>query len=194
MTGRDGDPEPDRNFEAHRETMRMADYVDRVTDGGRTNDVYLVAHNNVLQRTELAALLEDVAPDEAVFDPAELGRCASLWFGPAGTVTPLHHDTTNILFCQVYGRKRVRLAAPAETALIWGARGFYAGVDCDDPRFREDPGLAEVLVKDVELAAGEALFIPAGWWHRVTALEVSINLSLLGFRRPNDLDWYRPGR
>jgi hypothetical protein len=193
MSGRDGDPEPDRNFEAHREKVRMADYVDRVRGGGSTNDVYLVAHNNVLQHTELSALLEDVAPDESIFDP-DLARCCSLWFGPAGTMTPLHHDTTNILFCQVYGRKRVRLVAPAETALVRGARGFYAGVDCEDPRFEEDPELAQVLVKDVELAAGEALFIPAGWWHRVAALEVSINLSLLGFRRHNDFDWYRPGR
>jgi hypothetical protein len=171
----------------------MADYVDRVRGGGSTNDLYLVAHNNVLQHTELSALLEDVAPDEAIFDPDQ-ARCASLWFGPAGTVTPLHHDTTNILFCQIYGRKRVRLVAPAETALLREARGFYAGVDCDHPRFGEDPELAQVLVKDVELVAGEALFIPAGWWHRVTALEVSINLSLLGFRRHNDFDWYRPGR
>lgn len=30
-----------------------------------------------------------------------------VWFGPAGTVTPMHHDTMNILMAQVYGRKRV---------------------------------------------------------------------------------------
>lgn len=193
MAGRDADPACDRNFEAHRTRVRMGDYVDQVTGGGPSNDVYMVAHNNALQRTALAGLLDDVAPDEAIFDRAHLATQVSLWFGPRGTTTPLHHDTTNILFCQVYGRKRVRLIAPTETALLDRARGFYAEIDCDDPRFQQDEALRAVLIKDVELAAGEALFIPAGWWHRVSALEVSINLSLLGFRRPNDFDWYRPG-
>jgi hypothetical protein len=27
----------------------------------------------------------------------------------------------------------------------------------------------------------------------VTSLDVSISFSLLGFRRPNDFGWYRPG-
>lgn len=42
-------------------------------------------------------------------DARRLRGHAALWFGPAGTVTPLHHDQCNILFCQVYGRKRVRM-------------------------------------------------------------------------------------
>jgi hypothetical protein len=190
MARRDADPRCDRNFEAHREKVRLREYVDRVTQAGRSNDCYLVAHNNVLQQTDLAGLLDDVSPDEGIFDPEALRNAVSFWLGPAGTVTPLHHDTTNILFCQVYGKKRVHLIAPSETGLLARAEGFYAELDCADPRFREQHG--DVLIKQVDLARGEALFIPAGWWHRVEALEVSINLSLLGFRRPNDLGWYRP--
>ncbi|HVK65950.1 MAG TPA: hypothetical protein VM694_15820 [Polyangium sp.] len=32
-----------------------------------------------------------------------------------------------------------------------------------------------------------------GWWHEGTALETSIHVSLLAFRRPNTLSWYQPG-
>jgi hypothetical protein len=193
MTGRDTDPECDRNFEAHRATMRMGDYVDLLTAAGSTNDVYLVAHNKALGRAELRGLLEDIRPPEELFDPARIDGGVSLWFGPAGTVTPLHHDTTSILFCQVVGRKRVALVAPFETALLEGARGFYAGARAGEIARGERPELAEVTVREVELSAGEALFIPAGWWHEVTALEISINLSVLHFRRPNGFGWYCPG-
>jgi hypothetical protein len=50
-----------------------------------------------------------------------------------------------------------------------------------------------VQVLDLTVAAGEALFIPAGYWHQVRALDVSISLALNGFRRVNSFDWFRPG-
>ena len=50
-----------------------------------------------------------------------------------------------------------------------------------------------VQVLELTLAAGEALFIPAGYWHQVRALDVSISLALNGFCRPNSFDWFRPG-
>ena len=40
-------------------------------------------------------------------DPARREGSTALWFGPGGTVTPLHHDTSNILFGNVYGAKRL---------------------------------------------------------------------------------------
>jgi ribosomal protein L16 Arg81 hydroxylase len=109
-------------------------------------------------------------------------------------MTPLHHDTTNILFCQLHGRKRVELVAPNETALlIDNLDGFYSKVDVAKLGAAKHPALQRMLVKSTVLGPGDALYIPAGWWHQVTALDVSISFSLLGFRRPNDFDWYRPG-
>ena len=40
---------------------------------------------------------------------------------------------------------------------------------------------------------GEALFIPAGWWHQVDALDPSISVTILDFTFTNDYGWYRPG-
>lgn len=191
--GREADPECDKNFEAHRETTTMAAYLDRVEAAGVTNDFYFVANNRNIEREALRVLFDDVVINEAYFDPGRRDGAVSLWIGPAGTVTPLHHDTTNILFCQVIGRKRVMLISPLETALLKHARGFYSAIDAErDLGQRED--LEGVTVKTVELSAGEALFIPVGWWHHVRALEVSVNFSLMNFRRPNKYEWYRPGK
>jgi cupin-like protein len=190
-SGRDGDPDYDANFAAHREKVRMAAFIDRVLAAGTTNDFYMVSNNKTMRRKRFRALLADVRPPADLFLPLAPGA-TSLWIGPAGTITPLHHDTTNILFAQIHGRKRVDLISPQETALLVDPlNGFYSPVDVDHRRGH--PALRELLVKTVVLAPGEALYIPAGWWHRVTSLDVSISFSLLGFRKPNDFDWYRPG-
>lgn len=190
---READPDYDANFQAHRKRVRMDRFIDRVLAAGASNDFYMVSNNHTMTRPRFRALLADVKPPRELFEPPE-PLATSLWIGPAGTVTPLHHDTTNILFSQIYGRKRVELVSPQETALVMDPlRGFYSPVDLDRLAEASHPALRAMLVKTVELAPGDSLFIPAGWWHRVTSLSVSISFSLLSFRRPNDFDWYRPG-
>jgi hypothetical protein len=194
--GREADPFYDMNFRAHRRRMRMDRFIDRVLAAGTTNDLYMVSNNHTMRRPRFRALLGDVRPPRDLFEPLTPGA-TSLWIGPAGTVTPLHHDTTNILFAQIHGRKRVELVSPQETALLLDCtdpmHGFYSPVDLDALGAAAHPALQQLLVQQVVLGPGDALYIPAGWWHRVTSLDVSISFSLLGFRRPNDFSWYRPG-
>jgi len=191
--GREADPFYDMNFRAHRRRMRMDRFIDLVLAAGTSNDLYMVSNNRTMRRPRFRALLADVRPPRDLFEPPTPGA-TSLWIGPAGTVTPLHHDTTNILFAQIHGRKRVELVSPQETALLLDpVHGFYSPVDLDGLAAEEHPALRQLLVRQVELGPGDSLYIPAGWWHRVTSLDVSISFSLLSFRRPNDFSWYRPG-
>jgi ribosomal protein L16 Arg81 hydroxylase len=44
----------------------------------------------------------------------------------------------------------------------------------------------------VDLAPGDALVIPVGWFHRVLALAPSFSFPLLRFRRRNDFSWFHP--
>ena len=190
---READPFYDMNYKAHRKRVRMDRFIDQICAAGTTNDLYMVSHNRTMTRPRFRALLDDVKPPRALFEPLR-ASATSLWIGPAGTLTPLHHDTTNILFCQIYGRKRIELVSPHETALLVDpVHGFYSSVDLDRLADASHPALRAMTVKSVVVGPGDALYIPAGWWHRVTSLDVSISFSLLGFRRPNDFDWYRPG-
>jgi len=171
----------------------MDRYIDRVLAAGTTNDFYMVANNRTMMRPAFRALLDDVRAPRGVIEAPIPPGATSLWIGPAGTVTPLHHDSTNILFCQIYGRKRFELIAPTETALLAEPYGFYSPIDLDRRAEAAHPAVRALLVKDVVVGPGDCLFLPAGWWHRVTSLDVSISFSLLGFPRPNSFDWYRPG-
>jgi hypothetical protein len=186
------DPQYDMNTERHTRPTRMAEFAERVLSAGETNDFYMVARNKNIARPELATLFEDVVLPEGWFVEEHRLSSSALWFGPAGTVTPLHHDSSCILFCQVYGRKRWRIASPLELRLLDGATQMYSAFDPESPAAAQ--ALAGVTFKDFTLAPGEALFIPAGWFHHVRALDVSISLAMNHLARPNDFDsWYRPG-
>ncbi len=187
--GRAADPTPDLNFERHRGTATMAEFVARVLAAGESNDLSLIANNRNLARPGLQPLLADIELPAGYFDPSptRAARCGAFWFGPAGTVTALHHDTSNILFFQVVGRKRFRLYPPDEPALLARARGVYNDLTPDAPE------LARAATLDFELAPGEALFLPVGWWHHVHALDLSISVAFNHFTWPNDFDWYKPG-
>jgi hypothetical protein len=185
---READPDYDMRHEAHTRRLPLGRFLDMIESAtAPTNDFYMVANNRVLASTALAALLDDVQVPAGLLDARGVRGGPALWLGPAGTVTPLHHDTSNILFCQLYGRKRYRLIAPHEPAPLAGARAMYAGMDADAA------ATAGALVKDIVLAPGEALFIPVGHWHEVRALDVSISLAFNNFAEPNDYDWFRPG-
>ena len=50
----------------------------------------------------------------------------SFWFGPAGTVTPLHHDTLMLFHTQIVGRKRWRFISPLETPRLYNYFDVYS--------------------------------------------------------------------
>src|SRR5262245_26222572 len=191
-TGREADPIYDARTEAHTQTTTMGEFAERVLAATATNDFYMVARNNNAAEAALAPLFDDVRFPEGWFEEAEKVGSSALWFGPPGTVTPLHHDASSILFCQVYGRKHYRLASPLEVSLFEGAFAMYSSLDLERPG--EDPRATGVTFKAFTLEQGEGLFIPAGWWHHVRALGASISFAANHFARPNNFDaWYRPG-
>ncbi len=174
-------------------TTTLGAYATKVERALPGNDLYLVAQNRNMDLPAMQRLWDDVEVPVDLVDPTRARGAVAFWFGPGGTVTPLHHDTCNILFCQVYGQKRLTLVPPQETFLLRGARSMYAALDPERPDLQRFPEWSSASVFEVVLDAGDALFIPVGWWHHVRSLSVSINLAFANFRVPNNFDWYRPG-
>jgi ribosomal protein L16 Arg81 hydroxylase len=178
MDRRSGDPQYE--LRPQRSEMPFAAYADRVAAAGQTNDFYLVAQNDFMRTSGGQRLLEDLGPLSDYLDDRRDGF-VFMWFGPAGTVTPLHHDTADIFLAQVSGRKRVIMIPADQKALVYNHVGVHSGVDAEQPDLLRHPLYRYARKHVFELHPGEILFIPVGWWHHVRALDVSISVSFTNF-------------
>jgi hypothetical protein len=170
---------------AQRVTLSFRELMAAVEEGRPGRELYLVGNNRFLETEAARPLWEDFSIDERYLDQSKARGCVCLWLGPRMTVTPLHRDVSNILFCQVYGRKRFTLISPLDSHRLYNDVGVFAGVDCECPDFERFPRFNGVHKEDVVLNPGDALFIPVGWWHRVEALDTSISVSFTNFLFPN---------
>jgi len=193
QTGRESDPLFERNLEQHRERMPFAQYVDRVTEAGETNDFYMVANNKNFDRSgPMQALIDDIIQFPELIDARSWRDKMFFWYGPKGTITPVHHDPMNVLLCQVSGRKRVKLFSPDQTPFLYNYVGVFSEVDVENPDLARYPLFRQARPLEFTLEPGEAVFIPVGWWHAVVSLEKSISVSMTHFAFPNTFNWQNP--
>lgn len=125
------------------------------------------------------------------------------WLGTDGKVNT-HYDDADNLACVVSGKRVFTLFPPEQISNLYigslentpgGAAVSLAKLD--QPDFQQFPKLAEALnhALQVELEAGDAIYIPALWWHHVEAkseLNMLINYwqggSIEGLGHPSGLD------
>lgn len=170
------------------ETISWPTLIDSLAEaqaqlGSSTSAPYYAAQLRL--RTALPVLYADTRPEPAcVRALGTIWRNApSAYFG-CGSRTPLHFDLLENIFCVVAGVKHVALWHPAHGELL------YPGADGDASRSLADvfaPDLvrfphlarAESEALHVDVRAGDALYIPLGWWHAVStpARERSISVS-----------------
>lgn len=192
QSDRDRDRLYEIDIEKHRKKMQMADYADAVMAGGATNNYYMVANNGNIEKTALAKLLDDIEIFPEYLDPQNTKGTTFFWFGPAGTITPLHHDPVNLMFVQVYGRKVWKIIPPYYTHMLYNYRGVFSEVDCENPNYEKYPLFQKIPIIEVTLNPGDTIFIPVGWWHAVKSLDISISMSFTNFIFPNQYEWIYP--
>jgi hypothetical protein len=135
-------------------------------------------------------------------DEYEIHR--NIWFGPAWTITPLHHDPYHNILCQVVGTKYIRLYSPHDSSNLQSMSTTEAAphealegsgaatIDMSNTSKidvaamelspHEDwdavyPGISQVPYWECILEAGDALYIPKLWWHYVRSCSVGISVS-----------------
>lgn len=189
QANRDKNPDYEIYKDRHLRQMTFADFIDQISgSNGANNNLYMTAYNASHNDRALSAVRGDMGTIERYLDPASDGRYGMMWIGPAGTITPMHHDLTNNLLVQVAGRKIIKLIPAAQVDVMYNHLHVFSAVsDIENPAFdiNRFPDFARARVLDVTLVPGDALFIPIGWWHQVRSLDFSVTLTFTNFHRNN---------
>lgn len=181
---RESDPDYELKSRSLGASRPFSEIAERLRSNEPSNDFYVTANNAEDNREAFEPLRVDVGEIAGVLAPGS-ARDGFIWIGPNGTVTPWHHDLTNNLLLQLQGRKRVRMVASHDTALMRNTRHCYSDWGTVDLL----PGPAQTdrpAVYEVTIGPGEALFIPVGWWHHVEGLDQTIGMSFTSFVWDND--------
>jgi len=110
---------------------------------------------------------------------------SSIWLGLEPTYTPWHRDPNPNMFYQLCSAKTIRLAPPGPGEDIFrqvqarlGTSGSSRIRGEEMMQGQERIALDEAIwgldapgfVRESELQAGDALFVPKGWWHSVKSI------------------------
>ena len=189
---REKDPNYEINSINHKTKVTVRDFIDRIGKGP-SNDFYMTANNHIFETEEMGVLLNDIGSVPSyITPPKERDGNWFLWVGPAGTITPLHHDENIIFHTQIKGRKRWKLISPMDTPNLYNHKAVFSEVDLFNIDYDRFPLMRGVQVADFVVEPGETLFLPLGWWHGVEALEPSISVSSVAFKYPNHWKFSNP--
>ncbi|CAG8565805.1 10689_t:CDS:2 [Ambispora leptoticha] len=89
------------------------------------------------------------------------------WFGPKGTISPMHTDPYHNLLAQVVGEKYIRLYAPEETTKVYPFENDdllknTSQVDVENPDVQLFPRFSSAQYVECILRPGDLLYIPDG--------------------------------
>jgi Family of unknown function (DUF6065)/Cupin-like domain len=168
----------------HRGKMLFSELLEKIRTLGVSNDFYITATNNSGNKDALPELWEDIVQIPEYLNAAA-PQNGFFWFGPAGTITPFHHDLTNIFMAQVMGRKRVKIVPSWDLPMMRNFHNVYCEVDGRVMPAAPQPGVGHPQILECILNPGELLFLPIACLHWVEALDVSAMMSFTNF------DWDR---
>ncbi|KAF6727754.1 Lysine-specific demethylase 8 [Oryzias melastigma] len=148
-------------------------------DGGKSRG-YLAQHQLFDQIPELK---EDIRiPDYCCLGEGDEDDITiNAWFGPAGTVSPLHQDPQQNFLAQVVGSKYIRLYSPDDTDKLYPHQSQLlhntSQVEVENPDAELFPEFSKAPYLECVLEPGDVLFIPVKHWHYVRSLQVSFSVS-----------------
>ena len=154
--------------------LPLSRVIEQVARYSQFDEAPAVAAQSALIRACLPRFLE--AHPMPLLDAVE----PRIWLGNAITV-PAHFDETDNIACVVAGRRRFTLFPPEHIGNLYiGPLDFaptgtpISLVDFAAPDLKRFPEFPEACAHalSAELLPGDAIFIPALWWHHVQSLDV----------------------
>lgn len=88
---------------------------------------------------------------------------------------------------EVVGSKKIVLFPPTDAPFLYLTGDKSRVTDIDEPDLSRYPEFLKVTRYECILEAGDVLFIPALWFHHVTALEFAVAVNVFWRQLPTEL-------
>mmetsp|Transcript_27273 Transcript_27273/g.76962 ORF Transcript_27273/g.76962 Transcript_27273/m.76962 type:complete len:528 (+) Transcript_27273:264-1847(+) len=182
-----------------RESCSFREFLDTVRSGmhrghssARNADVDGHCHSPYLAQAPITSLpgfeqpLTGLLKDISVPEPLRqrtITAC-NLWMNSEPAQSSTHYDPYHNLLCLVTGHKTAVMHSPKHTAALYPEAAFgeacnHSKVDFSCPDLERFPLYYEAKGHELQarIQAGDALFIPEGWWHQIGSEEGTIAVN-----------------
>ncbi|KAL3517617.1 hypothetical protein ACH5RR_020206 [Cinchona calisaya] len=134
------------------------------------------------EKVQLECLGEDI--EMPSFLESKTMASVNLWMNNARSRSSTHYDPHHNLLCIVSGCKQVVLWPPSACPFvyprpIYGEASNHSALDLETPNFCAYPRAehSDEFSQKIILHAGDALFIPEGWYHQVDSETLTIAVN-----------------
>jgi hypothetical protein len=166
--------------------MPFGAYLERLRQGDNTLRIFFLR-----VPSELPELVGDFTyPDVGV---RYLRKLSVLFVGGRGARVQMHFDIdlAETFLCHFGGRKRAILFAPDQTPYLYRVPFSFSSrydLSPETPDYEMFPALAFAQGEIADLAHGDTLYVPPGFWHYVLYDDIGFSLSLRALpSTPRDL-------
>lgn len=130
---------------------------------------------------QIPKLKKDILTPDYCFLGTSEDVQVNAWFGPGGTVSPLHFDPDHNFLCQVVGSKYIRLYDERYSSLVYPHENELlfntSQVDVENPDLESFPLFSTAPYVETILEPGSMLYLPPRMWHYVRSLSTSFSVS-----------------
>ncbi|OAO89861.1 hypothetical protein AXX17_AT5G19760 [Arabidopsis thaliana] len=152
----------------------------------RPGQIYLAQFPILNDEKEEKVLLKILRQDiqTPTFLDAKSLSSINFWMNSAEARSSTHYDPHHNLLCVVSGRKKVVLWPPSASPSlypmpIYGEASNHSSVGLENPNLSDYPRAEHSLKQsqEITLNAGDAVFIPEGWFHQVDSDELTVAVN-----------------
>ncbi|KAL7112987.1 hypothetical protein ACP275_04G035400 [Erythranthe tilingii] len=170
----------------HKPEGLVTDHGDHLVGEESRKQIYLAqvpivnAEND--EMAQLECLREDI--ETPGFLEGKVLASINLWMNSSRTRSSTHYDPHHNLLCIISGHKQVVLWPPSACSFLYplplyGEASNHSAIPLDNINFSLYPRAKSMdeYSQKVTLHAGDALFIPEGWFHQVDSGDITIAVN-----------------
>ncbi|KAL6500527.1 hypothetical protein OROHE_025893 [Orobanche hederae] len=171
----------------HEAVGHSTQHGDHVTGEESPQQIYLAQVVPIMnaeneEKAQLERLREDI--ETPAFLKGKVLASINLWMNNARTRSSTHYDPHHNLLCVVSGCKQVVLWPPSACPILYplplyGESSNHSAIPLENTNFSLYPRakLLDEYSQKVILHAGDAVFIPEGWFHQVDSEDLTIAVN-----------------